>query len=324
MMIAQQDELLQWLLEGDVSIRYQARRDLMDCEDGHLRKRIAKEGWGARLLSYRRSDGHWGRGYYHPKWTSSHYILLDLKNLSILPDTRPIRESLEVVLKSESGMNGGIAQSSTHVWSDVCVNGMVLNFASYFRAEERDLRPVVDFILSQHMPDGGFNCEYNRTGAVHSSLHSTLSVVEGITEYAQTGYTYRLSDLRSAERESREFILRHGLFRSERTSEIIDKKMLMLSFPSRWRYDILRALDYFRSANVGYDSRMEEALGILAKKRRKNGKWPVQARHPGATYFDMEKAGSRSRWNTLRGLRVLNHFGWVPDVRGHLSAAGSA
>ena len=82
----------------------------------------------------------------------------------------------------------------------------------------------------------------------------------------------------------------------------------MLSYPSRWRYDILRALDYFQCAGVAYEPRMEDAVEVLLKKRRKDGKWPLQAKHPGQTHFDMEKIGAPSRWNTLRALRVFKHF----------------
>jgi len=85
--------------------------------------------------------------------------------------------------------------------------------------------------------------------------------------------------------------------------------MLMLSYPSRWRYDILRALDYFRSAGITYDNRMHDALDLLKKKRRPDGTWPLQARHPGETHFEMEVPGKPSRWNSLRAVRVLNHFG---------------
>ena len=99
--------------------------------------------------------------------------------------------------------------------SDVCVNGMFLNYASYFRIPEADLQTVVDFLVSVQMGDGGFNCESNRGGAVHSSLHSTLSVAEGILEYSINGYQYRLSELQKMERESREFILQHKLFKSD-------------------------------------------------------------------------------------------------------------
>jgi hypothetical protein len=310
-----QDEVLQWLLEGDVSVQYQVWRDLLDTERPELRNRIAREGWGLQFLSARRSNGHWGRAFYQPKWTSTHYTLLDLRNLALSPDNDEIKQTIDMVLREERGPDGGVNPSPNIKESDVCINGMFLNFASYFQTEQTSLCSIVDFILSQHMADGGFNCYFNRQGAVHSSLHSTLSVIEGVAVYAAEGYAYRLEELRSAASASREFILRHRLFRSDRTGEIIDNKMLMLSYPSRWRYDILRALDYFRWAGVGYDERMDDAVGVLLKKRKPYGTWPLQARHPGQTHFDMERAGAPSRWNTLRALRVLRHFGIRPSSR---------
>ena len=186
---------------------------------------------------------------------------------------------------------------------------MFLNYAAYFKTKEDDLKSIVDFLLSEHMKDGGFNCDSNGKGAIHSSVHSTISVLEGILEYAKNGYRYRLQELQQAADKSRTFLLQHRLFRSDRTENIIDKKMLMLSFPSRWKYDILRALDYFQFAGITYDPRMQDALDILMKKRRRDNRWPVQAKHPGQTHFDMEKTGGPSRWNTLRAMRVLKHFG---------------
>lgn len=139
-------------------------------------------------------------------------------------------------------------------------------------------------------------------------MNTTLSVIEGVLEYARNRYKYRIKELQSAASESREFLLQHKLFRSDRTGLIIDKKMLMLSYPSRWRYDILRALDYFRLAEFAYDSRMNDAIEVLLKKRRADRKWPLQAKHPGKTHFDMEQTGKPSRWNTLRALRVLRYY----------------
>jgi hypothetical protein len=302
------NKVIKWLLAGDVSIRYQVHRDLLDSERKSLRQRIEQEGWGARFLSRKAENGHWGRGFYQPKWTSTHYTLLDLKNLCISPDNLEARQALQLVLKDEKGPDGGINPGKTIIMSDVCVNGMVLNYACYFRVAGDELKSIVDFLIGQRMPDGGFNCRSNRSGAVHSSLHTTLSVAEGILEYARNGYGYRVDELRKAEIGCREFMLRHRLFRSDRSGDIIDKKMVMLSYPSRWRYDILRSLDYFRVAGVDYDSRMQDALDVLIKKRRSGGTWPLQGRHPGQAHFEMEKTGEPSRWNTLRALRVLTHF----------------
>ena len=300
--------MTRWLLEGDIAVQYQAHRDLLSKERHDLQQRIEREGWGAGFLSKRRADGHWGMKFYQPKWTSSHYTLLDLRNLCISPQNQAIRESIDLIADNEKGADGGISPAGTIQKSDVCINGMFLNYASYFNTEKDKLNSVVDFLLSQLMPDGGFNCMSNRSGAVHSSLHSTLSVLEGITEYELNGYTYRLDELKKAKLSAIEFILVHQLFISDRTGEIIHKNFLKLCFPCRWRYDILRALDYFQYSKTAFDHRMGPAIEVLLKKRNKGLTWNVQAKHPGQVHFDMEKAGKPGRWNTLRALRVLKCF----------------
>jgi hypothetical protein len=304
-----EQQLITWLLEGDVSIQYQVHRDLLASVRPELQARIATEGWGAEFLSFRRKEGHWGQRFYQPKWISTHYTILDLKNLAISPNNNTIRQSILQVIQKLKSPDGGILPIGTEKKSDVCVNGMFLNYASYFRIKEDHLESIVDFLLSEQMRDGGFNCNSNTIGATHSSMHSTISVIEGFLEYAKNGYRYRLEELQEAEDNSRTFLLQHRLFRSDQTGNIIDKKMLMLSYPSRWKYDILRALDYFQFAEIDYDPRMQDAIDILKKKRRKDNTWPLQAKHPGQVHFDMEKSGKPSRWNTLRAMRVLKHFG---------------
>jgi hypothetical protein len=185
---------------------------------------------------------------------------------------------------------------------------MFLNYASYFGTDELELESVVDCILAQIMPDGGFNCMSNRYKTSHSSLHTTISVLEGITEFERNGYRYRLAELRRAKITSIEFILKHRLFLSDRTGEIINKGFLKLTYPARWRYDILRALDYFQYAKVIWDERMNSAIKVLRKKQNKDRTWNVQSKHPGKVHFEMEIAGKPSRWNTLRALRVLQHY----------------
>ncbi len=297
-----------WLLAGDVAVQFQVYRDLLGALRPDLQQRIPDEGWGARFLQAQGPSGHWGKGFYQPKWISTHYTLLDLKHLGLPQDHPAPRAAIDLILHDNLSQDGGVNPAGTIKQSDVCINGMFLNYACYFQTSEAALQPIVDFLISQQLPDGGFNCRFNRAGAVHSSLHSTISILEGIEEYTVQGYGYRLPELQAMAEQAREFILLHHLFRSDHTGEIIDKRMLMLSYPSRWKYDILRALDYFRAAGSLYDPRMEEALAIVADKRRKDGTWPVQAKHGGQTHFDMEKTGGPSRWNTLRALRVLQHF----------------
>ena len=304
------DPIIHWLLDGDVSIQYQVYRDLPGTEKTDLKNRIATEGWGQILLSKQLPNGHWGHSFYNPKWTSSHYTLLELKNLAIGPNIPEIRQTLDLIIAHEKSADGGINPGGGLRRSDVCINGMFLNYSTYFGAPEDQLKSVIDFLISQQMNDGGFNCHLNRIGAVHSSLHTTISVLEGILEYARNGYSYRLNELQQTAAESTEFILQHRLYKSDKTGKVIDDKMTRFSYPCRWRYDVLRALDYFQDAKIAYDTRMDDALQLLVRKRTSDRKWLLQAKHPGQTHLEIEIPGKPSRWNTLRALRVLKHFGF--------------
>lgn len=305
------DSVINWLLEGDIAVRFQTVRDLLHGDEkqlSSLQKRIEKEGWGARFLSKQKKDGHWGKTFYQPKWTSTHYTLLDLKIIGLPASNKQAQRSTSMVLGEPEGADGGINLAGSLRYSDVCVNGMILNYASYFLPRHDKLRQIVDYLLEVQMADGGWNCQYHHAGTTHSSLHSTLSVLEGLMEYRMSSKKYRTDDILDAEKEAVEFILQHNLYQSHRTGKTIDHRFLRLSFPGRWRFDILRCLDYFRVSKVPYDPRMQQALDILIKKKGKNTKWPLQEKHKGAVHFDMENTRSPSRWNTLRALRVLNYF----------------
>jgi hypothetical protein len=140
-------------------------------------------------------------------------------------------------------------------------------------------------------------------------MHTTISVLEGLTEFAGADSGYRAKELAEAVNAGAGFLLEHELYKSNRTGKTIDKRFLMLSYPCRWKYDILRALDWFARAGRLRDPRMGPALEILVRKRRADGTWPVQNRHPGAVHFDMETTGASSRWNTLRAARVMALYG---------------
>ena len=304
-----EQQILEWLLEGDVAIQFQVHRDLLGNERKDLQERIANEGWGKQFLTKRNPNRHWGDRFYQPKWISTHYTLLDLRNLNVSPENHVAKDSIDLTLNTLMADDGGIRLGpSTARHSDICVNGMFLNYASYFNTAERRLHPVLDSILNEIMPDGGFNCRTTRSGATHSSLHTTISVLEGIIEFLKAGYSYRMDELLDAKKRAEEFILLHRFYLSDRTGLIIRKEFLKMPYPSRWKYDILRALDYFRYAGASWDKRMTQAIDVIQKKRNKTGTWNMQAAHPGKVHFTMEKAGSPSRWNTLRAMRVLKHY----------------
>ena len=304
------EALIEWLMAGDVSLKYLTSKYLLGMPPEALetlRTRIAEEGWGKAYLEARLPSGHWGRDFYQVKWVSSHYTLLDLRGLEIQPVPQ-IQETLALILRTCKSADGSVNESHSVKSGDVCVNGMFLNYASFFGVETEALKSIVDYLLDNRLSDGGWNCDWKIKGAEHSSMHTTLCVLEGLWEFEKNAYPYRQENIKDARQTGADFLLRHRLLRSEKTHEIIDPRWTMLSYPGRWRYDLLRALVYFADAGIPYDPRMEEALTILQSKRRKDGTWPLQQKHPGKVHFEMEQTGGPSRSNTLRALRVLKAY----------------
>jgi hypothetical protein len=96
------------------------------------------------------------------------------------------------------------------------------------------------------------------------------------------------------------------LFRRKSTGDVVDPAYLQFSFPTRWRFDVLRALEYFRAVGDPPDPRVNEAIALLRSKQQPDGRWLLENTHRGAVHFPLEDGDGRpSRWNTLRALRVL-------------------
>ena len=299
------------LLQGaDPALAYQVARDLLGGDEDALRELrscIAREGMGGALLARRGSDGHWGNGVYNPKWTCTHYALFELVQLGIDPANEECRASASLLLDFPAGRDGGVNYARTVEYSDVCVNGMIHNIASYFGIDDDRTRRVADFLLSVRMVDGGWNCEYYH-GARKSSLHTTISVLEGISRFLGAGSPHRRSELEAARDAGIEFILRHELFKTATTGETIKDEFLKFSFPVRWKYDILRCLDYFQGEKVEYDPRMRDALRIALAGLRKKG-FVGACGQPGKVYPEVKALMDGRKWNTLRALRVQKRYG---------------
>src|SRR5439155_1413362 len=108
-------------------------------------------------------------------------------------------------------------------------------------------------------------------------------------------------------RRGEEYLLERKLVRRKSTGEVVNSAWLQFSFPPRWHYDVLRALEYFRSVGDVPDSRMVAAIDLLRSKQQPDGTWLLENTHPGKVHFALEDGDGRpSRWNTLRALRVLS------------------
>jgi hypothetical protein len=291
-----------WLLAGDPAIRWQVMRDLTGEPAGVValeRSRVAHEGWGKALLDRQASEGWWNAN--DPGWMITMDALALLREMGLDPSSDEARRAIERVkanLRWESLGNRPYFDGET----EACINGAILAFASYFG--ERCDR-IVDRLLGERLSDGGWNC--GAPPSTRSSFNSTIRVLEGLLEYERAwGASTAVSDARG---KAHEYLLERRMFRRLSTGDVVNSDWALLTFPTTWHYDALRGLDYLRSAGLEPDGRAGEAIGIVAGRRREDGRWPMDHLHADRLGFPLEaEAGKESRWNTLRALRVLRWY----------------
>jgi hypothetical protein len=321
--------VLDWLLDSDPAIRWQVLRDLVHAPAEVVaaeRARVVTEGWGARLLALQDEDGQWAGGACFPgnfhwsdedhgqpqsqpqgqPWTSTLPTLQLLCDFGIDPHSDQVRRAVALVTEHCRWEHAGQPFFSGEV--EPCINGRTVTLGTYFGL---DVEGIVGRLLGEQLEDGGWNCEVEN-GSVRSSFATTINVLEGLLAHQRATGGSRESI--AARRRGEEYLLERKLFRRKSTGEVIDPAWLEFSFPIRWHYDVLRALEYFRSVGDVPDSRMpdsriDEAIGLLRSKRQPDGTWLLENTHPGKIHFALEDGDGRpSRWNTLRALRVLSWY----------------
>lgn len=305
--------VIDWLLDSDPAIRWQVMQDLLDEHPDAVaaeRARVAHEGWGARLLALQDGNGRWAGGTHFPvprddspgqPWTATSFSLQQLRQFGVDPADETVRDAIDRVRDNNPWEYDGSAFFDGEV--EACINGMALAVGAYFG---EDVRVIADRLVTETLDDGGWNCEVEY-GSTRSSFNSTLSVLEGLLQFEQA---YGATPETTAARASgEEYLLKRHLMRRLSTGEVPVPGWLQFTYPPRYRYDVLRALDYFRAADVR-DERMSEAVDLVVAKRPVDGRWLLENSLVGTVHFELEDGdGTPSRWNTLRAMRVLEWWG---------------
>ena len=305
--------VVDWLLDSDPSIRWQVMRDLTDAPADEVsaeRARVAREGAGAQLLALQAADGRWGGAAWNRGWNSTMHVLWLLRHLGLDPASAEARRAVGLV-RDRVTWQGWEWDGNPFFAGEVepCINGQVATAGAYFG---QDVQGIVARLLSEQLSDGGWNCEAPR-GSRRSSFNTTICVLEALLEHERAGGG--TPDVTAARLRGQEYILERRLFHRRSTGEVIERDRkggaawTRFAFPTWWHYDVLRGLDYLRSAGVTSDQRVVEAIELVASKRDGDGRWPLETRYPGVMPVDIDEGEGRpSRWNTLRALRVLRWY----------------
>ncbi len=313
--------VIQWLLDSDPSIRWQVMRDLIGAPTEEVaaeRAKVATEGWGARLLALQGADGSWAGEAWNRGWDSTMHVLTLLRELGLDPASDEARRAVSLVRDRVrwrgwdwDGTWRGLDFVGNPFFAgevEPCINGQVAASGAYFG---QDIQRIIDRLLREQLPDGGWNCEAP-DNSTRSSFNSTICVLEALLEYELAGGT---ADVTEARLRGQEYLLERRLFRRRSTGEVIerdrksDAMLTCFAFPTWWHYDVLRGLEHLRRAGATPDERVAEAIDLVASKRDGDGRWLLETRYPGTMAVELDEGeGKPSRWNTLRALRVLDWY----------------
>src|SRR4030095_9291677 len=152
-----------WLLDSDPSIRWQVMRDLTDApadEVGAERARVATEGVGAGLLALQAPDGRWGGAAWNRGWDSTMHVLSLLREMGLDPASPAARRAVGLVRDRVTWLGCGLPECDRNLFFtgevEPCINGQVAASGAYFG---QNVRSIVDRLLGEQLPDGGWNCE---------------------------------------------------------------------------------------------------------------------------------------------------------------------
>ena len=294
-----------WLMEGDPALRWQVLRDLVHAP-GHMiqeeRHRVAVEGVGAHLLALQDPIRQWSdgsdRSYYQSPAGSALFVLHMLADLGLDPESSQAQKAIAMIRDSVRHYSGNMLFFDGE--TEACINGRILLVSAYFDLVSH---PLKNRLLGEQLADGGWNCE--APPSRRSSVHSTICVLEGLAAY-ECIYGPDAS-IQAARENGENYLLTRHLMRRRSDGQFITNELTNFLFPAFWHYDILRALEYFRSSGRRPVDPMREAIEIVQAKQNENGRWILEREFPsdGLPTNLGETVGEESRWITLRALRVL-------------------
>jgi len=310
--------LLNWMLDSDPALRWQVERDLAASPPEAwraTRARVATEGFGARMLALQDADGQWAGGAYFPgdydfhgseaaqpgqPWTATTWSLKALREWGV-------DASVLAGTADKLAANSRWEYENLPYWGgevDACINGFTIANGAWLGA---DVTGLANWFVEHRMAEGGWNCDWVE-GSTRASFHSTINSLEGILSYELRGNA--TVELRAARHAAEEYLLERHLMRKLSTADPVGVWLDRFTYPARWQFTALRAVDYFRAASLQDatepDPRIAEAVELVRALRQSDGAWLQGPPDPGRVWFAVDvPEGEPSKWLTFLATRAL-------------------
>ncbi len=310
------DPVIDWLLDPvEPSVRYRTLVGLLgrpptDPEVRRTRSEIRQRGFAHRILAERTEAGDWGgsQGFYRPKYLSTHWRMLVLSDLGLTREDPEIAELCERWMERAPLSGGGVGGNSKGEGHHCVVGNMARALIHFGYADDPRVRRSLEWLVESADPKGGWSC-FGRG--------RNLDSWEGLAALAAYPRERWSTSMRECVDRACEFFLERELHRQGARYE----PWYRFHDPVHYYYDVLVGLDLMTSLGRAGDPRLGFAMRLLRSKRRRDGRWNLDAVHPDVegplarwyeghpgqvpTPFALESARAPSRRVTLRALQVL-------------------
>jgi hypothetical protein len=311
--------VLDWLLQEDQpAVRALALTGILgkgrdDPEVETARENATQAGWAADLLARQSGDGTWagGESLYRPKYLSTNWMLLILADLGLTKVDPRIRRACDLWLDRFAKDDGGFAMEGSKT-GHLCTTGNTARAAVRLGyAEDPRVRRAFDWIAKTRDKNGGWSC---------FGSGRNLDSWEGLSAFAEYPKSKWTADMTRAVELGAEFFLQRELHKQGGPYAPWNR----FHYPVHYYYDLLVGLEVLTSLGYGDDPRLRHAVSILTDRRRRDGRWNLDAVHPdlegkmaewyaknpkrAPTPFALETPGEPSKMITLRALVVLDRI----------------
>jgi hypothetical protein len=305
-------------------VRYRTLTELLgrpesDPEVREARSRIPSVGFAAELLDGRSPDGWWvnGQSLYVPKYVSTNWRLLALSDLGLTRAHGPVRRSCELWMDRSPLKGGGVGGNSKGSGHHCYTANMARALIRFGYGGDPRLRKALDWLVRTAHPKGGWSCFSFGDGP---SPGRNLDSWEGLSAFAAYPRSKWTRAMTGCVERAAEFFLERELHRQGARYP----PWYRFHYPTHYYYDLLVGLDVLTALGHGDDRRLAFALEVLERRRRRDGRWNLDAEHPDvsggmeAWYqrhpnrrpipLRLERPGAPSKLVTLTALNVLSRL----------------
>ena len=253
-----------------------------------------------------------------PRFRGTHWNMLALADLGATREIPQVRASCEYWMAKSPLAGGGVGGLGKGKGHHCFTANMVRALIQFGYTEDLRVRRTMEWLVKTAHPKGGWTCRFAGDGP---ATGRTLDAWEGLgafAAYPRENWTEAMHAV--VERTAEDYLPRELPQQGAR-----DAPWYRFHWPTHYYYDLLVGLDCLSALGYGKDPRLGYALGLLRSKRRKDGRWNLDAvqtdpdpetarwfaRHPEKrpAPLTFEPAGRPSKMITLRALTVLSRVG---------------